>query len=163
MKAQAEKIVEAKATTAKMIMILADVDVERPPSAERGAEGCNRGSISKITWLARAPGTGDGDTGMAIRRAMRAMAAEAAAKHAAAAGGKSSVGPPAVRPVVVVVSCPKSCARGYELIKVDGERRYKCVGCRAVRASGEDMKKHLRTCVGGRKKAADDAEGSGGT
>ena len=109
--------------------------------------------------MARAPGTGDGDTGAAIRRAMRAMAAEAAAKRAAAAGGKSSVGPPAVRPVVVVVvSSPKSCARGYELIKVDGERRYKCVGCNAVRASGEDMKKHLRTCVGGRKKAADDAE-----
>ena len=134
MKTEAEKIVEAKGTTAKMIMILADV--ERPPSAERGAEGCNRGS-TKITWLARAPGTGDGDTGMA----MRAMAAEAAAKRAAAAGGKSSV--------VVVVSNAKSCARGYELIKVDGERRYKCVGCNAVRASGEDMKKHLRTCVGG--------------
>ena len=116
MKTEAEKIVEAKGTTAKMIMILADV--ERPPSAERGAE------------------------------------------RAAAAGGKSSAGPPAVRPVVVVVSSPKSCARGYELIKVDGERRYKCVGCNAVRASGEDMKKHLRTCVGGRKKAADDAEGS---
>ena len=47
MKTQAEKIVEAKATTAKMIMILADV--ERPPSAERGTEGCDRGSTSKIT------------------------------------------------------------------------------------------------------------------
>ena len=47
MKTQAEKIVEAKATTAKMIMILADV--EQPPSAERGAEGCDRGSTSKIT------------------------------------------------------------------------------------------------------------------
>ena len=131
MKTEAEKIVEAKGTTAKMIMILADV--ERPPSAERGAE------------------------------------------RAAAAGGKSSAGPPAVRPVVVVssaheagaegavrppsaVAAAEPCARGYELIKVDGERRYKCAGCKAVRASGEDMKKHLRTCVGGRKKAVDDAE-----
>ena len=158
MKAEAEEIEEARARAVKRMLILADV--YRPPSAERGAEGCaegcDRGSTSKITWLARAPGTADGDTGAAIRRAMRA----AAAKRAAAAGGKSSTGPPAVRPVVVVVSNAKSCARGYELIKVDGERRYKCVGCNAVRASGEDMKKHLRTCVGGRKKAADDAEGS---
>ena len=53
--------------------------------------------------------------------------------------------------------------RGYVLIKVDGERRYECAGCKAVRASGEDMRKHLRTCVGGRKVCAvDDVEGSGG-
>ena len=37
-------------------------------------------------------------------------------------------------------------ARGYDLIKVDGVRRYECKWCGGVRASGDDIKKHLRTC-----------------
>ena len=37
-------------------------------------------------------------------------------------------------------------ARGYDLIKVDGVRRYECKWCGGVRARGDDIQKHLRTC-----------------